>query len=80
MLYHIRTAVTKTIASIFASNAYRFRSFLDHYHGPEYKALLYDYDNALRSKVKYTTEKGSYEEARSIFLAYLQDRGINLWD
>jgi hypothetical protein len=71
MMYRIRTAITKTIASILVTIAYRFEGFLDHYRGPQYRTLLRDYDNMLRNKIKYTNEKGSYDDARVLLLAYL---------
>ena len=67
-------------ASIIASIAYRIDSFLDHYHGPDYKFLIQDYDEFLRSKIKYTDEVGSFDEARDELWKKLNERGLTIWD
>ena len=68
------------IKSILASITYRFDSFLDHYHGPDYRIIIQDYDNALRGKIKYTDEEGSFEDARDLLWEQLEGRGLTIWD
>jgi hypothetical protein len=70
----------RIISSILASISYNIDSFKEHYHGPDYKAILQDYDNILRTKLKYTEEVGSFEEARDVLWETLADRGLSVWD
>ena len=76
----MRHRVKKIINSIFASIYSRSDSFLDHYHGPDFKIVLQDYDNFLRGEIKYTDHQGSYEDARDELWAQLRDKGLTLWD
>jgi hypothetical protein len=80
MLYRVRTAIVKVIVSIVASIAYQIESFHECYLGQDYKAVIQDYDNALRSKIKWTDEEGSYEDARDILWEEMQSRGLKVWD
>ena len=80
MMYRIRSAIIKIIVSILASIAYRISSFGEHYRGPKYLAVLQDFDNFLRSKIKYTDHQGSYDDARDELWAQLKDRNIDLWE
>ena len=70
----------KIFNSIIASITYRSDSFLLHYHGPDYIAAIQDYDNALRAKVKWTEEEGTFYDAREMLYEAMQNRGINIWD
>ena len=80
MLYKIRYKFFQIISSIIASISYRIDSFLDHYHGPDYKFLIQDYDEFLRSKLEYTEELGSFGKARDELWAKLNERGLTIWD
>ena len=77
---NMRHRVKKIINSIFAAICYRYDSFLDHYNGPDYKFLIQDYDEFLRSKIKYTEEVGSFDEARDELWKKLNERGLTIWD
>jgi len=66
--------------SIIASIMYQIECFMEHYNGRKYKSVIQDYDNALRSKIKYTDEDGSYEDARDILYAQAKAWGVNIWD
>ena len=74
--YRVKRIINATLAVI----CYRYESFLDHYHGPDYKFLIQDCDEYLRSKIKYTEEHGSYEEAREELNKHLRDRNLTIWD
>jgi len=76
----ITERVKRIINATLAAICYRYDSFLDHYHGPDYKFLIQEYDEYLRSKLKYTEEHGSYEDARDALWKHLQDRGLTIWD
>ena len=67
-------------ASIIASIAYRIESFLDHYNGPKYRAVIQDYDNFLRNEIKHTEHQGSYEEARNELWDEMSAMGLKIWD
>jgi hypothetical protein len=75
----------KVIKSIIASVMYRRESFLEHYHGPEYMAVLQDYDNVLRNKIKHTnsagcSEVGSYYDARELLFEELEEHNLKIWE
>ena len=72
--------VKDVFSSILASIMYRTETFLDHYNGPKYKSVIQDYDNALRAKIKYTDEEGSYEDARDMLWDEMQTAGLTVWD
>lgn len=80
MMYRIRSTITKIINSILASILYRRESFLGHYHGPDMMAAIQEYDNRLRSKIKYTDDYGSFEEARDMLWDEMSERNIKIWD
>ena len=46
--------------------------------GSNFKAAMQDFDNKLRSKIKYTNDH-NLERARKLFLQTLKDRNITLW-
>ena len=76
----MRHRVKKIINSIFGAIYYRSESFMDHYNGPKYRAVIQDYDNFLRDQIKHTDNQGSYDDARDELYAHLRDRGLTLWD
>ena len=81
MMYHrIKRAITKITVSILASIAYRIESFREHYQGPDMMRAIEEYDNALRSKIKYTDDDGSFEEARDMLWDEMSERNIKIWD
>ena len=81
MIFHRYTyKFLKVIKSIVSLIAYQFNQFLEHYRGPEYRAVLQDFDNALRAKIKYDNEEGSFEEARYMLEDELKLRNLSLWD
>jgi hypothetical protein len=43
----------------------------------KYMRALSDFDVALREKIKYTDEKGSFEEARALFSEVMKEGGID---
>ena len=70
----------RVIKSIFCLITYQWEQYLEHYHGPDYQAIIQDYDNELRAKIKYTDEEGSYEDARDILWEVYESRGLSIWD
>ena len=76
MLYRVK----KIINSVFAAICYRSESFMYHYNGPKYRAVIRNYDNFLRHQIKHTDNQGSYEDARDELYAHLRDKGLTLWD
>jgi len=76
----MRHRVKKIINSIFASIYSRSESFMDHYNGPKYRAVIQDYDNFLRNQIKHTDHQGSYDDARDELWAQLRDRDLTTWD
>jgi len=76
----ITERVKRIIKATLAAICYRYDSFLDHYNGPDYKFLIQDYDEFLRSKIKYTEEVGSFDEARDELWKKLNERGLTIWD
>ena len=78
MFYRIRSATIKIGASILASIAYRIETFLDHYHGIDYALAVWEYDNALRNKIKHSDDEGSYEKARDMLWDEFRDRGLDI--
>ena len=76
MLYRVKRIINSVFAVIYS----RSDSFLDHYNGPKYRAVIQDYDNFLRGEIKHTDHQGSYEDARDELWAQLKDRGLTVWD
>ena len=72
--------IGRVFKSIIALIACQCNDFLDHYHGIKYRAILQDYDNALRSKIKYTDEEGSFKDARDLLWAEVRVHGLSIWD
>lgn len=75
-MYRLRKAMKSIICLV----TYHFNQFSEHYHGPDYLAILQDYDNELRAKVKYSDEEGSYEDARELLWEIAGDKGLNIWE
>lgn len=48
-----------------------------HHKAPKYASVVYEFTNFLRSKVKYTEEKGSWEEAYEEWWKHLKDEDID---
>ena len=76
----MRHRVKKIINSIFASIYSRSESFMDHYNGPKYRAVIQDYDNFLRNQIKHTDHQGSYEDARDELWSQMRTWGLKIWD
>ena len=77
---NMRHRVKKIINSVFAAICYRSESFLDHYNGPKYRAVIQDYDNFLRNEIKHTEHQGSYEDARDELWSQMRTWGLKIWD
>ena len=80
MMNNMRHRAKKIINSIFGAIYSQSESFMDHYNGPKYRAVIQDYDNFLRDQIKHTDNQGSYDDARDELYAQLNDRGLVLWD
>lgn len=48
----------------------------DALQGTKLKAVIHEFDNILRSKLKHTEEEGSFEEARDLLWECLHDYNI----
>lgn len=48
-----------------------------HLNAGKYHAIIWEYLSALRSKIKYGEEKGSFEEARNILWDLIREEDID---
>ena len=69
---------SRVIKSIICMIVWKTEQFLDHYRGPKYLGIIQELDIELRSKVEYTDEEGSFDEARDILWEIAKDRGLQL--
>jgi hypothetical protein len=75
LIYRLGCALKATLSCLL----YNRVSFLEHYHGPDYLAVIQDYDNELRAKIK-SDEDGSYYDAREKLYEACEDRGVKIWE
>ena len=67
----------RVFSAFICTVVYHWQDFKFHLEGPDLRIVLEKYDGELRSKIKYTDEEGSYEEARDMLWKIMDESGLS---